>query len=140
MKRLVILLMLVVLAFAACGGDDAPEASTSLSITMTEFAFEPDAVAVPAGQEITVELINAGSVEHDFVILKRGQRIEAETDLPDDEATLMADFVEFEERVQAGESSTVTFTAPEAGSYQIICRVDGHFAAGMEGRLRSVSG
>jgi uncharacterized cupredoxin-like copper-binding protein len=140
MKRLSTVVLVVALAAGACGGDDAPEASTNLSVQMTDFAFEPDSVAVPAGQEITIELTNAGSVEHDYVILKRGQRIEAETDLPDDEETIVAEFVEFEQRVQPGESTTVTFTAPEAGSYQIICRVPGHFTAGMEGRLRSVSG
>ena len=142
MKRMFIAVMLLAITAAACGGGgDSVDASTNLSITMSEFAFEPEMVAVPASQEITIELINTGSVEHDFVLLQRGKRIEAEADLPDDEAMIVADYVDFEQRIQPGESGTFTFTAPsETGSYQIICRVPGHFAAGMEGRLRTVAG
>jgi uncharacterized cupredoxin-like copper-binding protein len=32
----------------------------------------------------------------------------------------------------------VTFQAPPAGTYQIICAIETHFDAGMEGTLTSV--
>ena len=38
-------------------------------------------------------------------------------------------------RADAGEAITITFTAPAAGTYQVICNVPGHFSAGMEGLL-----
>jgi len=35
----------------------------------------------------------------------------------------------------AGAVATETFTAPAAGTYQIICALEGHFDSGMEGEL-----
>ena len=136
MRRLIIFVLLLALTAAACGGgDDTPEASTNLSVTMSDFAFDPDKVTVPPETEITITLDNTGSVEHEWVVLKDGVRIEDESELPEDEETLLADFVYWEEEVQPGESGTFTFTSPPSGTYQIICAIPGHFTAGMEGRL-----
>lgn len=138
MRRFAILILLLAILATACGGDEAPEASTDLNVKMSDFAFDPDKVAVPPGAEITITLDNIGSVEHEWVILKDGVQIEDEADLPDDEETLLADFVYWEAEVEAGESGTFTFTAPERGFFQVICAIPGHFAAGMEGRLQVV--
>ena len=138
MRRFVILVLLLAILAAACGGDDVPEASTSLNVTMSDFAFDPDKVAVPPGAEITITLDNTGSVEHEWVILKDGVQIESESELPEDEETLLADFVYWEAEVEPGESGTFTFTAPERGFFQVICAIPGHLAAGMEGRLQVV--
>jgi uncharacterized cupredoxin-like copper-binding protein len=52
-----------------------------------------------------------------------------------DEDTLEEN-VYWEEEVDAGESATFTFTAPEEpGEYQIICAIPGHLEAGMQGTL-----
>jgi uncharacterized cupredoxin-like copper-binding protein len=138
MRRFAISVLLVALIAAACGGGDSPEAATDLNITMSDFAFDPDKVAVPPGAEITITLDNVGSVEHEWVILKDGVQIERESELPEDEETLLADFVYWEAEVEAGESDTFTFTAPERGFFQVICAIPGHFTAGMEGRLQAV--
>lgn len=138
MRRLVIMVLLLASLAAGCGGDDTPEAATDLTIKMSDFAFEPDKVAVPPGAEITITLDNVGSVEHEWVILKDGVRIESEADLPEDEETLLADFVYWEAEVEPGASGTFTFTAPERGFFQVICAIPGHFVAGMEGRLQVV--
>ena len=66
---------------------------------------------------------------------KPGVTIDSEADLPDTEEELLADFVYWEEEVEAGDTQTFAFTAPPAGEYQVICAIDGHFAAGMEGML-----
>ena len=88
---------------------------------------------MPTSGEITVTLNNVGSVEHNWIVLAAGTRIEDESQIPDDRT-------DFElvgsDAVPPGDSSTLTFTAPESGTYQIICDVPGHFSAGMEGRLR----
>jgi uncharacterized cupredoxin-like copper-binding protein len=65
--------------------------------------------------------------------------IEDESELPETEEELLADFVYWEDEVEAGETKTVTFTAPPAGDYQVICAIEGHFASGMEGTLTSES-
>ena len=43
-----------------------------------------------------------------------------------------------EDEVEAGDSKTLTFTAPAAGTYQVICAIETHFDAGMEGSLTVV--
>ncbi len=113
--------------------------STEISASMEDFEFSPVEWTVPEGEEITVELTNNGSVEHEWVILQSGVNISSESDLPETEEELLADFVYWEDEVEPGETKTATFTAPPAGEYQIICAIEGHFEAGMEGTLVSES-
>jgi len=123
------------LLLTACGGG----ASTEISAELEDFQFTPDSWTVPAGEEITIELTNNGSVIHEFVILQSGVTISDESDLPETEEELLADFVYWEDEIEAGETKTATFTAPPAGEYQIICAIEGHFTAGMQGTLTSES-
>lgn len=111
--------------------------STEISASMEDFQFSPTEWTVAAGEEIAVELTNDGSVEHEWVILQSGVNISSESELPETEEELLADFVYWEDEVEPGETKTVTFTAPPAGEYQIVCAIEGHFDAGMEGTLIS---
>lgn len=61
--------------------------------------------------------------------------IAGEADLPETEDELLADFVYWEEEVDSGDSATFTFTAPAAGTYQVICAIEGHFNGGMNAEL-----
>jgi uncharacterized cupredoxin-like copper-binding protein len=71
------------------------------------------------------------------VLLQNGVAIASEADLPETEEELLADFVNVKEEIEAGETKTLTFQAPPAGTYQAICAIEGHFDAGMEGTLTS---
>jgi uncharacterized cupredoxin-like copper-binding protein len=122
---------------AGCGGDTA---STDLEVTATEFQFSPNTWTVPAGEEISIDITNDGSVLHEWVLMQPGVTIESEADLPETEEELLADFVNVEDEVEAGATKTLTFTAPDAGTYQVICAIEGHFDAGMEGELTVVEG
>jgi uncharacterized cupredoxin-like copper-binding protein len=129
-------LAVVGLALAACAGGDEP--STALEVTTSEFQFSPNEWTIPAGQEITIEITNDGTVLHEWVLMQPGVTIEAESDLPETEEELLADFVYVEDEVDVGDTKTLTFTAPPAGTYQIICAIETHFDAGMEGTLTVV--
>lgn len=118
------------LLLSACGG-----ASTSIKAEMQDFEFSPTSWTVVAGEEITVELTNNGSVEHEWVILQPGVTIDSEADLPATEEELVADFIYWEDEVAKGETKTLTFTAPPAGEYQVICAIPDHFNAGMNATL-----
>ena len=132
--RLLVLPMAVVaIALGACG--NAGEPSTDLQVTTTEFAFSPETWTVPAGEEISIDITNNGTVVHEWVLLKPGVTITSEDDLPDTEEELLADFVYIEEEVDPGATKSLTFTAPEAGTYQVICAIPGHFGGGMEATL-----
>jgi plastocyanin len=114
------------LIVAACGGGDgngdgattttaatptAP-AGMEITVTATEFAFDPETLEVPAGTPVTITLVNNGVVEHDITIDELGFHLLA---LP-------------------GETVSETITVP-AGIYHVYCAVPGHHEAGMIGEL-----
>jgi plastocyanin len=117
---------------AGCGDDDGDggdggEASTDISSSGTDFAFDPDGWTVPAGEEITIDFTNDGNVEHEWALMN--EEISSEDEFEED-------LVLFEvEAIPAGESASGTFTVDDPGTYQVICAIEGHFEAGMEGTL-----
>jgi uncharacterized cupredoxin-like copper-binding protein len=131
-KSLMVTLLGLSLILTACG---AGGPSTTIDVTMTDFQFTPNTFKIPAGQEITVNAVNNGAVEHEFVIFKLGTDAGEEFG-PEDEENIY-----WEVEVLAGQSSTVTFTAPsEPGEYYITCGTEGHLVAGMVGSLTVVAG
>lgn len=107
--------------FAACGGGGGDNSggggdkpTSALSITAKEFAFDPSEITASADSAFTVELSNAGTIEHDFAI------VGSETN---------------KVHVVAGASGSGSFTLP-AGSYKFFCSIPGHEAAGMVGTLK----
>ncbi len=134
MKKSYFLLVAVLALFlvlTACGAGNAP--SADLKVEFTDFAFNPNAFFVPADQEITLTATNAGAVVHEFVIMKNG------TTVGDDFGDEDKGNIYWQIEVQPGESKTVTFMAPGAGEYQIVCGTAGHFLAGMIGSLTVVA-
>jgi len=114
---------------AACGGPTGP--STSLDVTMTDFAFSPNTFTVPAGEQISFSATNNGAVTHSFIIMKSGFQVTGhftDTDKPNI-------FWEVEQ-IAPGQSVREMFTSPDdPGQYQIICGEAGHFEAGMVAKL-----
>ena len=129
--------VLAVLLFAAflsaCAGGSTP---TKVTVTMTEFGFEPKTISVTAGSPVELTLVNEGAVEHDFVV-----EVIAVTDVSSSNSgehhMSNEEHSEYDLHTStaAGETSTLTFTPTEAGTYQIICSVPGHKDAGMTGEL-----
>ncbi len=109
------------------GGAVADGPVTELTVAANEFAFDPATVQMVVGEELTVTMDNTGSVEHEWVLLNEGIRITDEAEFSEDMVLAGT------ERVQGGESSTVSFTLDAAGTYQVVCMVSGHLAAGMQG-------
>lgn len=133
MVRLAVFVVAAALLGTACGGggdsgDDASLEGPTNEITAAavEFSFGPDSWEVVAGSDVTLQFQNEGSVLHTWMVL--GSPIKSESEFSDD-------LIVFETSAEMGEALTVTFPAPAAGTYQVICSVPGHFAAGMEGRL-----
>lgn len=131
---LIVLALALSLTLAACGGGQPSGASTNPKVEMSDFVFSPTELTVPAGAEITLELSNKGTVEHELVIMKQGTEATAPFD-EDDEGNIY-----WEAELEAGESEAFTFTAPsEPGEYQIVCGIPGHLEAGMVGTLTVVA-
>ncbi len=141
MSRKIVVLLTVLaigLLMAACGGSGgggnegggettAPEPVSLSFAGLDTFAYDPDSASVPAGAQVTVDFTNSGALEHDWMLVPTGTDVNA----------LTADMAISPEAhsgvLPAGESKTFTFTAPAAGTYQIVCTVPGHAPAGMVG-------
>lgn len=127
----------LIIVGGACGSDDdggGDSSSTELEATLSDFEFTPDSWSAAADEDVTIELTNESQVTHEWVILQSGVEIESEADLPETEEELLADFVLTETEVEAGATQDMVFNVA-AGTYQIICAIEGHFDAGMEGTL-----
>lgn len=100
--------------------------------------FDKKEFTVKAGQEVTLTLRHTGKIDikvmgHNFVLLKQGVAIPAFSAsaasagqpsdwIPDGGKDVIA----YTKMIGGGQSTTVTFTAPEAGSYDFICSFPGH--------------
>lgn len=102
----------IVLVASLAGDDEAPNTGTGegLRVSMTEFAFDPDPIAV-SGEDAQLLVVNEGLVVHDLVIPELGKGT------PD---------------VHAGEEFELDLTGQPAGTYRVICDIPGHLEAGME--------
>ena len=69
-----------------------------------------------AGQQVTLTLVNEGTVKHNLTIKDTGLNVSQD--------------------VGVGKTETVTFTAPaKPGQHRIVCDQPGHEQAGMVGTL-----
>ena len=99
--------------------------------------FDKNELIVFEGQEITLTLNHTGKMNkeimgHNFVLLKK------ETDLDDFAQRAMLareneyipdgnETIAYTKMIGGGESDTITFSAPEKGSYTYICTFPGHY-------------
>ena len=124
----------LLLPIGACGGDDAasrsggspvfrpvadpPDDAHTLRVRAGDFFFDPAGVTLPAEQPVALTLQNFGQVEHDWLALT------------DDERAIVDAYV----YADAGETTTGVFTLAE-GTHTVICTIEGHREAGMEGTV-----
>jgi plastocyanin len=134
-KRIIpgfIVVIVLSLALTACGAP-ANAGSAHLSVELSDFAFKPNTFKVPAGKEITVDVTNKGANVHEFVIMKAGTQVTPPFD-DNDEPNIYWEI----DDVQPGTAKSGKFTAPEAGTYQIVCGTPSHVEMGMVGTLTVV--
>lgn len=143
-KRYLGLFAVLALIVVSCAGDDdtanrAPvssggELATSVSVEADDFVFNPDLWLIVAEGETAFDMVNIGSVEHNWVLISPGSEV---ADAAEIEALGDGDILWEQTTLQAGESATDSFTAPSVGTYQVICSVPGHFDLGMRGTLQT---
>lgn len=114
------------LLLTACGGS-----GTTVNVTLSDFAYSPSTITVPAGATVKLNAKNNGSVEHEFAIMEAGYKVQAPFGDKDESHILW----ELDE-IQPGTTKSDTFTAPtEPGDYEIVCGLAGHIENGMTGTL-----
>lgn len=138
-KTLGMALAASLLSFSACskGGGGSSEITISGNDQMQ---FDKKQIKVKAGQKVKLTLKHIGTMKketmgHNFVLLKKGTdaaafsakaaTAQATNYIPAD----MKDAVIVSTKViGGGESTSVEFTAPAAGTYKYLCSFPGHFA------------
>jgi FtsP/CotA-like multicopper oxidase with cupredoxin domain len=90
----------------------AGPAAATAEVHLSEFKIEPAELTVAAGAVLTVT--NDGTTQHDFTVIGTDTKTEL---------------------LDPGTSAELDLSALPAGSYQVMCSVPGHAAAGMTGQL-----
>jgi azurin len=149
MKNLRMLTVGIVLGLAlvlsACGGGGSASgggAASSGPLTIDiasdgeNLAFDKKTLTAAPGQQVTVKFKNnSAAQQHNWVLVKGGDAAAkaiadggitagaAADFLPADKANVLA----HTKVANGGETVEIGFTAPEAGTYQYICTVPGHY-------------
>lgn len=113
-----------------------------------EMKYDKNEIRVKAGQTVRLVLNHTGTMAktamgHNFVLLKPGVNIEEfslaavqQGTAPDFEVpdALLGEVIAHTKVIGGGESVTIEFEAPEAGTYDFICSFPGH-ALSMNGKF-----
>ena len=141
------LILPVVLAVGACstagssadasaaGGASSAASGTSAAVSATETEFKIDlGASTAAAGPVTFEIENAGTVVHEFVVMKTdlaADKLPLDTSAgvvsEDTDGLTVVDEVE---DIEVGSSASLTVDLP-AGHYVVICNVPAHYAGGM---------
>jgi len=115
----------------------APQPATAITVTMTDFAYSPSTVTVPAGQPVVLTIKNDGQIEHDFVVEKINVTSVSVEGSGVGGHHMSGDHIDYDLHVStsAGGTSILKFSADEPGTYRIFCSIAGHIEAGMLGEL-----
>ena len=105
-----LLIATTLLLLTACSS--APE-PLNMTLAATDIAYDTDNISAVVGQAVNIEFVNNGALEHNFIIDEFG----------------------IDNLLQSGESSTISFTPDQTGTYEYYCNVAGHLEAGMKGTV-----
>ena len=136
MSKKILLIAIPFLLLAACAPQPS-EPATELTVKMTDFAYNPSSLTIPAGQPVTLTLMNTGNIEHDFVIEEIDVTTKVLQDSGSDAHHAHGEEKNYDLHASAGigDTTVLEFTALRPGTYKVFCSVEGHEEAGMVGEL-----
>jgi len=126
-KGIIIAIMLVLL-FAGCTSSEpeiggAAPSPNQLTVKASEFKFELSTSTVKSG-EVTITVKNAGTVAHEFIILKEA-----------DAAKLSPIIAQIKnDDLPEGTEKTIKVSLTP-GVYELSCHLPGHYEGGMKATL-----
>ena len=114
---------------------DAKASKRRIEVSMgDDMRFKPDRFEVRQGETVTLVIRNRGKLMHEYVL---GTRAEL-----DAHAALMVKHpgMEHDEpymaHVAPGKTGTLVWTFNRAGEFDFACLINGHYQAGMVGKVR----
>lgn len=128
------------LLVSACGGGDAKPAAakadapaagaaSATALKLEDIKFDKTALSATKGQALTINLTNAGALDHDFTI----EKIDAKATLDGKDAKDAKYAVHAMMKSMA--TGKLEITPSAAGTFEFFCTVAGHKEAGMKGTL-----
>ena len=152
MKRIIpaIVMMLATLALSGCGHHhhamhvrDAAERvkaadwskMETITVTMTDYAFNPASVVFRQGVPYKLVIENRGSEKHYFTAEHFFRAIATRKLQSNTDGEVKAPYFSAIE-VYPGRSLDLYFIAVKAGRYPFVCTVEGHEVMGMKGEIR----
>lgn len=111
-------------------GAAPPPAPLIVQVTVTEFAFTPNVLALTEGRPVTLVLKNTGQIEHTMAsAYLASQRLTLKGESREGETDSKWKFVGIDPR----ETAEITFTPQGRGRFPFQCSIEGHAEAGMTG-------
>jgi len=102
-----------------------------ITVRAFEFGFEPESIALSAGEEVRLVFRNEGDLLHNLKV----DGIDVEVLDSQSTGPLSGDEGELFVGADAGEDGYVTFVPQEPGEFEYYCTIPDHRALGMEGSL-----
>ena len=154
------------LLLSACGSTNATPEPLVINMTMSEFAFSPNVIEAKVGQQVTINMMNTGALQHEIMfgrnmMMNNGQPDGYETDMFSmagmEPSVTFAGMDGMDEGMMMGQSGmqhggysvvmptgdqtaqmTITVTEDMMGEWEFGCfEQDGvHYTAGMVGTMR----
>jgi uncharacterized cupredoxin-like copper-binding protein len=130
------------LVLAACSGGISVASERTITIEMREFGYLPSTIKLAPGERVTLNVKNAGTVEHEFMAGRNamigkgyGQdwlaRATAEHGGGHDTGHSGSGV-----RLNAKGNASISLVVPdEKGEFEFGCFVPGHYEGGMKGKL-----
>jgi plastocyanin len=115
-------------ANAALAQTANPADISLVSISLTNYAFTPNAITLKAGTAYRLHFINSGSKDHNF---SAPEFFAASAVAAEDEAKVKKGLVD----MKSGQSIDVTVTPSRAGTYPVECTHFMHEAMGMHASI-----
>jgi len=116
-----------------------------VNVLMHDYSFNPRTVYLVAGETVRFQIINAGLVDHEFVIGDDDvQRAWAEANAAATPPAAFATSPPASVRpgtggarvlLQPGQAHSVVYAVPHGGRLQLMCHLPGHLERGMVGRV-----
>ena len=119
---------LAVIAIALSAGEAPAQTDTTISITLTNYAFAPNALNLKAGIPYHLHFVNSGSKDHNF---SAPEFFAASQIAPEDQTKVEKGLVALE----SGQSVDVTLTPGRPGSFAVECTHFMHKMMGMHGAI-----
>lgn len=134
--KLALRLSVVVLAGMAACKRGPTQVNLEISSIGETMAFDKKEFTVPAGSKVTLTLKNNATspvMTHNFVLVQKGKVEEvgqAAATIPADKGHMPDNpaILAHTPLSKPGETVSVTFDAPPAGSYEFLCTTPGHYA------------